>query len=233
MTPLDLLTEAKTEPAHDLTLFPALLLREPTPQPPLTGRISLGTPVVRPLTGEQAAEGDGGWGAFLESQADDYDYLLLSLVCSFRPSTDGAPFTDAGIGIRLEAPDQPADRQPIAWSISPKKRAVPVRPSGSLTLTANLMLVDAGVEFTPNQGGHEKLFVVGMGERDSDPEWRFTATTDTPLIGDESLAVIVRTPAGAPAQAHITVAATVKRRRLGLIPYRAELPPALRTIAFR
>ncbi|RSS36443.1 hypothetical protein [Streptomyces sp. WAC08241] len=224
---------AGTATPHDLTLLPTLLLRAPAPPPPLTGRISLGTPVVRPLTGAQAAEGDGDWGAFLESEADRYDYLLLSLVCSFRPSTDGAPFTDAGIGIRLEAPGLPADHQPIAWSLSPKRRAVPAAPSGSLTLTANLVLVDAGVEYSPGGGGQEKLFVVGMGERDSDPEWRFTATPDTPLVGDESLALIVRTPAGAPARAHVTVAATVRQRRLGLIPYRAELPPALRTVTLR
>ncbi|MFD7441215.1 hypothetical protein [Streptomyces sp. NPDC059909] len=232
MNSLDRLT-VKAATSYDLTLVPTLLLQTPTPQPPLTGRISLGAPVVRLLTGMQAAEGDGDWGDFLESQSTRYDYLLLSLVCSFRPSPDGAPFTNAGIGVRLEAPGQSDDQQPIAWSTSPKKRAVPVVPSGSLTLTANLMLVDAGVEFTPHQGGREELFVVGMGERDSDPEWRFTATPDTPLVGDESLSLIIRTPVGVPTQAHITVAATVKQRRLGLIPYRAVLPPALQTIALQ
>ncbi|MCP9974346.1 hypothetical protein [Streptomyces somaliensis] len=156
----------------------------------------MGTPVVRPLTAAQAAEGDEDWQDFLESQADQYDYLLLSLVCSFRPAHDGSLFVDAGIGIRLEAPDEPADRQPIAWSISPKKRAAPVSPSAQLKLTAKLMLVEAGVEYAPEQGGREELFVVGMGERDSDPEWRFSATASTPLVGDESLALIVRVPAG-------------------------------------
>ncbi|WP_406125099.1 hypothetical protein OHQ89_24250 [Streptomyces canus] len=232
MTPPDQTTEAAA-PTYDVDLVPTLLLRAPTPLPPLTGRVSLGTPVVRPLTAAQAAEGDGDWQGFLESQAGQYDYLLLSLVCSFRPTHDGPPFVDAGIGIRLEAPDEPADRQPIAWSISPKKRAVPVSPSAQLKLTAKLMLVEAGVEYAPEQGGREELFVVGMGERDNDPEWRFSATAGTPLVGDESLALIVRVPAGVPARAHITMAATVKQRRLGLIPYRAELPPALRTIDFR
>ncbi|MFJ7059969.1 hypothetical protein ACIQVA_19990 [Streptomyces microflavus] len=233
MTPVDQPTEV-TAPTYDIELVPMLLLRTPIPQPPLTGRISLGTPVVRPVTPTQAAEGDGDWVEFLESQADQYDYLLLSLVCSFRPSPDGTPFVDAGIGIRLEAPGQPADRQPIAWSISPKKRALPVTPSSAqLKLTAKLMLVEAGMEYTPEQGSNEELFVVGMGERDSDPEWRFSATAGTPLVGDESLALIVRLPTSVPARAHITMAATVKQRRLGLIPYRAELPPALRTIDFR
>ncbi|MFE1507816.1 hypothetical protein [Streptomyces sp. NPDC058726] len=232
MIPLDEPTEAAA-PTYDIDLMPTLLLGTPTPRPPLTGRISLGTPVVRPLTAAQAAEGDGDWQDFLESQAGQYDYFLLSLVCSFRPAPDGAPFVDAGIGIRLEAPDEPTDRQPIAWSISPKKRALPVTPSTQMKLTAKLMLVEAGLEYTPEQSSREELFVVGMGERDSDPEWRFSATARTPLVGDESLTLIVRVPVGVPALAHITLAATVKQRHLGLIPYRAELPPALRTIDFR
>jgi len=232
MTALDQPTETTTS-AYEIDLVPTLLLQTPTLQPSLTGRISLGTPVVRALTATQAAEGDENWVEFLESQAGQYDFLLLSLVCSFRPSPDGTPFVDAGIGIRLEAPGEPTDRQPIAWSISPKKRAFPVVPSAQLKLTAKLMLIEAGVEFTPEQGSREELFVVGMGERDSDPEWRFTATASAPLVGDESLALIVRVPAGVPALAHITMATTVKQRRLGLIPYRAELPPALRTIDLR
>ncbi|MFF2727601.1 hypothetical protein ACFVS9_06815 [Streptomyces sp. NPDC058008] len=222
-----------TTPTYDLELVPTLLLQTPTPQPSLTGRISLGAPVVRPLTARQAAEGDGDWQEFLESQAGEYDYLLLSLVCSFRPAPDGNPFANAAISIRMEAPGEPEDRQPIAWSISPKKRALPVTASTQLKLTAKLMLVEAGVEYTPEQGGREEVFVVGMGERDSDPEWRFNATASTPLVGDESLTLIVQVPAGVPAQAHITMAATVKQRRLGMIPYRAKLPRALRTIDFR
>ncbi|MFC8566204.1 hypothetical protein ACFUIW_10615 [Streptomyces sp. NPDC057245] len=233
MMPPDQTTEAAA-PAYDVALVPTLLLHTPSPLPPMTGRVSLGTPVVRPLTAAQAAEGDGDWQDFLESQVGRYDYMLLSLVCSFRPARDGSPFVDAGIGIRLEAPDEPTDRQPIAWSISPKKRAAPVSPSVTqLKLTAKLMLVEAGVEYAPEQGSREELFVVGMGERDSDPEWRFSATADTPLVGDESLALIVRVPTGVLARAHITMAATVKQRRLGLIPYRAELPAALRTIDVR
>lgn len=232
MTPIDQSAEAAA-PTYDIELVPTLLLQTPTPQPTLTGRISLGTPVVRPLTAAQAAEGDGEWVEFLELQAGQYDYLLLSLVCSFRPSPGGTPFVDAGIGIQLEVPGEPTDRRPIAWSISPKKRALPATPSAQLKLTAKLMLVEAGVEFTPEQGSREELFVVGMGERDSDPEWRFSATASTPLVGDESLALIVRAPVGMPARAHITIGATVRQRRLGLIPYRAQLPPALRTIDLR
>lgn len=231
MIPLDQPTDA-TAPTHDIDLVATLLLGEPA-RPPLRGRISLGTPLVRRLTAAQATEGDEDWLDFLESQSGQYDYLLLSLVCSFRPSVDGSPFADAGIGIRLEAPGEPVARQPIAWALLPKKRALPVASAAHLTLTARLMFVEAGVEYTPDPNGREELFVVGMGERDSDPEWRFTATAGTLLVGDETLALIVRVPAGVPAQALITIAATVRQRRLGLIPYRAQIPPALQTIDLR
>ncbi len=220
-------------PTYDIDLVPTLLLGTPTLLPPLTGRVSLGTPVVRPLTAAQATEGDGDWQDFLESQADQYDFLLLSQVCSFRPCPDGTPIVEAGISIRLEAPGEPIERQPIAWSISPKKRALPVTRSNQLKLTAKLMFVEADLELTPNLGGREEHSVIGMGERDSDPEWRFSATAGTPLIGDETLALIVRIPVGVPATARIAMAATVKHRRLGLIPCRAELPPALRAFRLR
>lgn len=45
--------------------------------------------------------------------------------------------------------------------------------------------------------------------------------------------MIVEATAGAPVQAHVTVAATVRHRRFGLIPHRADPPAALRTIDLR
>ncbi|MFF0389248.1 hypothetical protein ACFYS8_11190 [Kitasatospora sp. NPDC004615] len=185
--------------------------------------------MVRRLTAEQAAQGDEEWRDFLESESAHSDYLLLSLVCAFRPSDNDDPFVDAGLGIRLEAPDEPADRQPIAWSIAPKKRLAPAGRVGRVALTAKLAIVESTLDVTPDQQ-QEHLFLVGMGEHDSDPEWRFKATSSVPLIGDETLTVVVKAPTGATVRAHVSVAATVRQRRLGLIPYRAHLPPALRTI---
>ncbi|MFJ2186418.1 hypothetical protein ACIOJE_00475 [Kitasatospora sp. NPDC087861] len=215
---------------RDVELSPVPRLNTPTASASLRGRVSLGVAAVRRLTAEQAAQGDEEWLDFLESESAHSDYLLLSLVCAFRPSDNDDPFVDAGLGIRLEAPDEPADRQPIAWSIAPKKRLAPGGGvGGRIALTAKLAIIESTLDVTPNQQ-QEQLFLVGMGERDSDPEWRFKATSSVPLIGDETLTVVVKAPTGATVRAHVSVAATVRQRRLGLIPYRAELPPALRTI---
>ncbi|MGK4581626.1 hypothetical protein [Kitasatospora sp. HPMI-4] len=214
---------------RDVELSPVPRLNTPTTSAPLRGRVSLGVAVVRRLTAEQAAQGDEEWLDFLESESAHSDYLLLSLVCAFRPADNDDVFVDAGVGIQLEAPDEPEDRQPIAWSIAPKKRASPAGRVGRIALTAKLAIVESTLDVTPNQQ-QEHLFLVGMGERDSDPEWRFKATSSVPLIGDETLTIVVKAPARAAVRAHVSVAATVRQRRLGLIPYRAELPSTLRTI---
>ncbi|CAL9508672.1 hypothetical protein SUDANB15_03575 [Streptomyces sp. enrichment culture] len=224
--------ELPLTPLHDIDLVEVPRLQSPAPRQRIEGRVSLSTAVVHPLTPEEAAGDETEWLGFLTAEAPHSDYLLLSLTCAFRPPANGDPFADASVGVLLESPGEPADRQPIAWSISPKKRSHPVERSTTIGLSAKLAIVESTLEVTPAQG-REELLVVGMGERDSDPEWRVKATSRHPLIGDETFTVIVKAAAGAPAQAHLTVAATVQHRRFGLIPYRADLPATLRTIDLR
>lgn len=214
---------------HEIDLVAVPRLQTPAPHPVIEGRVSLSTPVVHPLTAGEAASGNAEWLGFLEAEASHSDYFLLSLTCAFRPPVNGDPFTDAAVGILLECPDEPVDRQPIAWSISPQKRAHPVERATSIALSAKLAIVESTLEFTSNQE-EEGTFVVGMGERDSDPEWRMRATSGHPLIGDETFTLIVKAPTGKPVRAHVTVSATIRHRRFGLIPYRADLPTTLRTI---
>ncbi|MCX4590462.1 hypothetical protein OG819_12035 [Streptomyces sp. NBC_01549] len=219
-------------PLHEIDLVEVPRLQSPAPQQRIEGRVSLSTAVVHPLTAEEAAAGDAEWLGFLTAEAAHSDYLLLSLTCAFRPPANGDPFADAAVGVLLKSPDEPADLQPIAWSISPKRRSHPVERATTIALSAKLAIVESTLEVTPGQG-REELFVIGMGERDSDPEWRVQATNRHPLIGDETFTLIVKATAGAPVQAHVTVAATIKHRRFGLVPYRGDLPAALRTIDLR
>lgn len=224
--------ELPPTPLQEIDLVEVPRLQSPAPQRRVEGRVSLSTAVVHALTAEEAAAGEAEWLGFLTAEAPHSDYLLLSLTCAFRPPANGDPFADAAVGVLLESPGEPADRQPIAWSVSPKKRSHPVERATTVGLTARLAIVETTLEVTPGQG-REEIFVIGMGERDSDPEWRVKATGRHPLIGDETFTLIVKAAAGAPVQAHLTVAATIKHRRFGLIPYRADLPPALRTIDLR
>lgn len=218
--------------AYDVDLVLEPRLHVPGAPERVGGRVSLGAPMVRPLTAAAAAAGDADWRPFLEAEGRDSVYLLLSLFCTFRADPDSDAIVDAAVGIQLEAPDAAADRQPIAWSIAPKRRSRAVNRAGRVALTAKLAIVESTVEYAPDLAG-EEVFVVGMGERDSDPEWRFRATGGFPLIGDEELTVVVKAPAGVPARASVTLAATVRHKRLGLIPYRAALPPVFQSVDLR
>lgn len=224
--------ELPLTPLHEIDLVEVPRLQSPAPQHRIEGRVSLSTAVVHPLTAEEAAAGEAEWLGFLTAESSHSDYFLLSLTCAFRPPANGDPFADAAVGVLLESPGEPADRQPIAWSISPKKRSHPVDRATTVGLTAKLAIIESTLEVTPGQG-REELIVIGMGERDSDPEWRVKATSRHALIGDETFTLIVKATADAPVQAHMTVAATIKHRRFGLIPYRADLPATLRTIDLR
>ncbi|GEM_PF-2190886 len=216
-------------PFHDIELVAVPRLGGGGAQERVSGRISL-APIVWPLSAEQAAARDAQWRDYLIAQSPHSDYSLLDLTCAFRPAADGDPFDDATVGILLESPG--ADVAPIAWSIAPKNRARPAKSRPEVKITASLGVVQVGADVKPGEAG-EEVYVVGMGERDSDPEWRFHATSGHVLIGDEPLTLMVKIPAGLPAYAHVSIAATIKQRRLGLIPYRAELPPELQTIDLR
>ncbi|RPF35052.1 hypothetical protein EDD92_5047 [Streptomyces sp. TLI_185] len=224
--------ELPPTPLHEIDLVEVPRLQSPAPQQRIEGRVSLSTAVVHPLTAEEAAAGEAEWLGFLAAESSHSDYFLLSVTCAFRPPANGDPFADAAVGVLLESPGQPADRQPIAWSISPKKRSHPMERATTVGLTAKLAIVESTLEVTRGQG-REEFFVIGMGERDSDPEWRIKATSRHALIGDETFTLIVKATADVPVQAHMTVAATIKHHRFGLIPYRADLPATLRTIDLR
>ncbi|PRY00402.1 hypothetical protein [Allonocardiopsis opalescens] len=206
------------------------------PQVRLPGRLSVGGPVVRRLTAQEAA-GETDWAAFLAEEAERSEYFLLHLVLSFRPDRrsppGGEPFADAAVGVLLHSPDAGPGEQPVAWSITPKSRSGPrTGEPARVVLNAKLVFVESTLEFSPGGGG-AALTVVGMGERQSDPEWRFTARPEHPLVGDEHVAVVVKAPRGRALRASVQVSASVRRRRLGLVPVRAELPGLVRSADLR
>lgn len=219
------------EPADAVDLVVVPELGGGGAEPRLPGRVSLSRPAVVRLTADEVDDEVGERGRFL--RASGGDFYLVTLVCSFRPGPNvtGYPFLTAGLGLDLVSPDP--HEPPIAWSMTPKLAVAPSR-SGTgvkLSLGVNLKFVEPKLEMERGAGEPvEEPYLRGLGEQQSDPEWRFHRTSGHPLVGDERLTLIVRAAAGAPARARVLLAATVRGTRLGLFRYRAELPPTHRDI---
>ena len=218
---------------HDVDLVAEPRLQAGGGPTRIPGRISFGTPSVYPLTAAEAAKGHADWEGFLKAEAQHSDYCLLGLVCTLRPGSDGDVFEDAAVGVELESPGQSASSQPIAWSIAPKERTYPSAASPAQIQIGATLGIQFQVTIPWPPVPDAVPYLVGMGEGDSDPEWRFHATSGRALMGDEPLTLVIKTPAGQPATAHLRFAATIRQKRFGLIPYYADLPPLLSTIDLR
>jgi hypothetical protein len=96
-------------------------------------------------------------------------------------------------------------------------------------VTAKLGLIEPNASRTTTQD-HDKPFLLGLGEGQSDPEWRFRRSSGHEIEGIQQLAAIIRAPCGAQTTGEITIAASIHRRVAGLVRYRALLPAALASV---
>jgi hypothetical protein len=186
---------------------------------PLHGCFSIGTPVVQPFTDELAAQ-DKDLGQFLVRERD-YRFHLVHVACTFRPERD-TPFEAASLQIRLQAE---GGAEAIAWSMSPERLTDSVHYSRKIGVTSELKVFEVNAE-TEKSGETRDVYVEASGLLQSDPAWEFTRTDRVPISGSHRLFLVVRAPRDAVVTGDLELSMTLRLRRLGIIPYRAELPNA-------
>jgi hypothetical protein len=211
----------------DVTLRSRKVLHRRTPDS-LEHRVSLGEPHATRLLADNL---DAVAADYLRSAEQQATFYLLSLFISFRPQDD-APLVSADVSVLLTH-DGPANlAAPIAWSMDPTEVSEPVKARTEVAFTASLGLVKAEVSRTIGSEPRE-TFLLGLGERQSNPEWQFRTTSGQPqLTGLHRLTTVVCAPSATVCQAGIIVAATVRKRRAGLFHYRAELPTSMAQVRF-
>ncbi len=194
----------------------------------LSGRLSVGEPLLFAISPDLVTD-DDVLREYLRAEAASSTYLLLDLVISVRPG-DGELFDGLGVGVRLHGGD-PAQPEPIAWSLSPMRSSDPVPVRRTVGLTVKAGLVEPKFEQQSEQTRQDD-FVVAFGKRESSFEWRYRGSRQRPLVGTYQMQAVVKSPADVDVHANIVVAATVQLPRLGLNArrYRAVLPPRLHTV---
>lgn len=108
---------------------------------PVRGAVSLGLPLVQPITSELAGD-DAALRTLLDDQA--WSFHLVHLGATFSPHTD-ARFGQAWLTVQLSRDDGAEAQPPIVWSLTPQRSAQPIERPLSLTLGASL-LFEASIE---------------------------------------------------------------------------------------
>jgi hypothetical protein len=192
----------------------------------LSGRMSIGVPILTPIP--TSSVDAGVLTPYLAQEELNSAFYLLHLVVNLRPD-NRAPFEELGVGVALSCPASTSSNavNPIAWSLSPLRATEATGVSTTLGLTGKLGIVEP--QATRTVAGMSE-YVVGVGERESDFEWRFTATNTRPLTGAQPMYAVIKAPSGIEIRANIVVSASVRLSKLGLIPYRPKLSPLLKEV---
>jgi hypothetical protein len=222
----------------DLPLRPLVLTSEddtlahsadpgPPPVPPLAGRVLLGGPHAVPITREFAAE-DPELRLFVDQEAAHAVYHLVRLTLNFPERPVTPRLHRVWLGIELAAPGGAG--APVAWSMTPSEVRDARQRVRHFALGPRLAFLGVEVEVgewsrtVTEQAGEP--FLRAERAQTPHPEWTFTRTRTMPLTGDQSLALVVRAPAGVVSTLGLEIQATTRSRPLGLRRYR-EIPDPL------
>lgn len=192
-----------------------------------TRRVSVGQSRAAPLRPEEFY--DKAAAEFLRQEAVSSDFWLLSLTISFYPDPD-EPIDSAAVGLLLTHDSYGAASPAVALSIWPARLSSPSDQSNSLSVTAKLGFVETQASRTTTRK-HDNPFLLGLGEGQSDPEWRFRRSPDYEIEGIYHLSSIIRAPRDVRVVGAVTIAASIRRRVAGLVRYRAILPPELASVS--
>lgn len=193
----------------------------------LPRRLSIGQPVFRRVNAESTD--DVELRRFLEA-ARDFEFYLGRLTCTLRHDDDD-PFASAIVEVALSTAE--ADHpDPIAWSMDPLRLFDSVPASRKISVSPSLTILGVGIKGAAEAGSQrqrKETFLEALYERESTPTWTMYRTSSTPLRGSHRFDLVVRAAQGTTAVGTVAASATVQRKRLGLIVYRAVFPgrPAL------
>jgi hypothetical protein len=202
---------------EDVILSPRRELGGHTSAEKLAGLISLGRPLIIPIQPSEIENRE--LRNFVEWESGASRFVLLHIAVSFHPSDQ--LLVAVSVSLSLSNSDATSDPDPIAWSLWPSKMTTNLKLTEKIGFTAKLGLLSYQMgQDTETSVGDP--FLVALGERESNPEWRFTGSRQDPLVGIHFLSAVIQAPLGVRAIANVLVAATV-RGRLGLTQYRADL----------
>ncbi|MFG2970938.1 MULTISPECIES: hypothetical protein [unclassified Streptomyces] len=199
-------------------LVPRPVLHGVQDDEPERGVFFFGKPITCPLDMESAPSHIRAYAAERQGQVE-FRQLVMNL--SLSPKS-GEPIHNARMTVLTVPPD---DREELLL-----RDASPLLLTRAVTRTATLTIKGGagGVAGPEAQVGtqreDEDAFLVARGLDTTCVQWEFRHTSGQELDGSHLLKATVELPVGVTGSFHLSAAVSIRRKRLGIIPYRALLP---------
>jgi hypothetical protein len=199
----------------------------PSNEDPLHGRLTIGEPSVQRLESDDLAD-DPDLAGYVKSQMQTSSFALVALKATFRAQEKEA-FYKAWFQVTLERQDDLASPPVIAWSMAPLQETETTKATRKIAFQPKVKIVsaldlDPGLQVSKEETIERVSAVVqGYYEGQSTPAWEFRRGRTRGIDGVVFLSMVVRVPAGAAARGLVSAEATLRRARLGVIRYRADL----------
>lgn len=212
-----------------LTLSPRQVMHGAAEQSPLNDRVSLAPPRVVTLDSDTIRNIAGDLVALhAGSNAEPLRFCLLTIDVSFHHIPD-EPVAQATVGIQLVKEPRNGGPEPVAIAMIPGLAVRAVKRSSTIRLGADLQMINSEVGRSVEYESGEPYLQAHQPGR-SDPVWFFNRTRHQELVGPHQLMTVVAMPPASRCTALISLTASIRRRRAGLVGYEAQLPPDFRLV---
>jgi hypothetical protein len=184
----------------------------------LEGRVSLGMPISFRLDDPALQEEHKRLHAYSE-QASDLLFYYLQVDVGFS-NVDSDPFIDAVVEVSLS---DPRGGYVVARSLSPDRlqSASPLTQSTAITSDLKFARIERRSELQQSV-----TTLIAVGEGTPRATWTIKRVGDARIEGTYSLRLIAECQSQT-ARAVISVSSAIRRRRIGILTYQAQLPSEL------
>jgi hypothetical protein len=202
---------------------------QPLPEQ-ISSLVSVGRPLLNPLDADQLAKESPHISAYLRQNKRSYGAKTLALPCSFASRSH--PLVSAAVAVSLTS-DSQAGEIPVAWCLQPDRVNKPVlgRPF-KLSLDISLPPKASFEVRSPEQRpGIEHYIILASGEGTADPGWQFRRTGQHDFDGIHWLGMVVMFPRNTSVTAQLALSASIRYKKIGIIPCSADLPAQISSVA--
>jgi hypothetical protein len=190
----------------------------------LTGRLSLGEPLIVPLTADQAVK-DKAISDFFAAQANAYQFFLVRLACSFSLNAS-EPITRAWVVAGFTRQGRHTDTSAKVIAMDPKSVVDIADIKRNVEGSVKIEYAGASISFGGTRGRQapeSELFIAAVGLGKERVAWEFQETSRMKIGGAFAFDMIVQAPVDKRIDGSLEATVEIRKKHFGIIPYRSVM----------